>query len=79
MGVKPYIVNGSMNLNIPDRVDNSGNVLYSNKTIDLNNQIEKFYQLNYSADLGYNAKFKINTQFDHNGNNTANVALEMPF
>jgi len=79
MGVKPYIVNGSMNLNIPDRVDNSGNVLYSNKTIDLNNQIEKFYQLNYSADLGYNAKFKINTQFDHNGNNTAKVALEMPF
>jgi hypothetical protein len=47
-GVKPIIVSGSIEANIPTAVDNSGNTVYTKKNLSLQNPVTSYGRLLYT-------------------------------
>lgn len=77
-GIEPKIIAGQLGVKIPERVDNSGQLLYNYDTIDLKNKIKKFARVNYTYEMNYDAKVKVGSAVDETGVTNANITLEMP-
>ena len=77
-GVQPVIVGGNLNLTLPTSVDNSGNLQYTNYTVNVRNRAEYFV----NATRSFNAKYfdvHVNGNTTSSGNNAASITLETNF
>lgn len=77
-GVEPRIVAGKLGINIPERVDNSGNLMYNYSTIELRNKLNQFTRFNYTYEMDYNARVKLEGALEEGGPTSARISLEMP-
>lgn len=77
-GIEPRIVAGRLGVKIPERVDNSGNLMYNYDTVDLKNDLKRFARINYTYEMKYDAKVKVGGAFEEGGPTNANITLEMP-
>ena len=50
-GIKPVVLSGSVNAKLPTGVDNSGNIMYTNKTLALQNQATGYVRALYTNQL----------------------------
>ena len=58
-GVKPVIFSGSVDAKIPTSVDNSGNVVYTNKNMAIQNQTTTYIRGMYSNMLDRNTQYRV--------------------
>jgi hypothetical protein len=50
-GIKPVVMSGSVEARMPTSVDNSGNVVYTNKTLNVQNQNIGYIRALYTNQL----------------------------
>ena len=59
MGIRPMILSGSVNADIPTSVDNSGNIVYTNKKLAVQNQALGYVRAVYTNQLNQHSQFKL--------------------
>jgi len=59
LGIRPTILSGSINANIPTSVDNSGNIVYTSKTLAVENQALGYVRAVYTTQLNQYSQFKL--------------------
>jgi hypothetical protein len=77
-GVQPVIIGGNLNLTLPTSVDNSGNLQYTDYTVNVRNGAEYFV----NATRSFNTKYvdvHVNGSTTSSGNNAASITLETNF
>jgi hypothetical protein len=77
-GVQPVIISGNLNLTLPSGVDNSGNLQYTDYTVNVRNDAEYFV----NATRSFNTKYvdvHVNGSTTSSGNNAASITLETDF
>jgi hypothetical protein len=58
-GVKPVIFSGSVDAKIPTGVDNSGNIMYTNKNMAIQNQTTTYVRAMYANMLDRNTQYRL--------------------
>ena len=59
MGIRPMILSGSVNADIPTTVDNSGNIVYTSKKLAVQNQALGYVRAVYTTQLNQHSQFKL--------------------
>ena len=77
-GVEPHILAGKLGVNIPEGVDTSGNLMYNYNTIELRNKFKQFTRFNYTYEMNYNARIKLEGALEQGGPTSTRISLEMP-
>lgn len=77
-GVEPRVVAGKLGVNIPERVDTSGNLMYNYSTIELRNKLKQFTRFDYTYEMNYNSRVKLEGAVEEGGPASARISLEMP-
>jgi hypothetical protein len=58
-GIKPMVLSGSVQAKLPTSVDNSGNVVYTNKTLAVQNQTTGYVRALYVNQLSKQTQIKL--------------------
>jgi hypothetical protein len=67
-GVKPIIVSGSVEANIPTAIDNTGNTVYSKRNLALQNPVTSYARVMYTNQLSKETQYRFSgmaTQYGH--------------
>ena len=59
MGIRPMILSGSVNADIPTSVDNNGNIVYTNKKLAVQNQALGYVRAVYTNNLNQYSQLKL--------------------
>jgi hypothetical protein len=57
-GVKPVIVSGSVEANIPTAIDNSGNTVYSKRNLSLQNPVTGYARVMYTTQVNKDTMYR---------------------
>ena len=66
-GVKPMVVSGNVQANLPSGVDNSGNIMYTGKTLALQNQTTGYLRALWTTDIDKHMTYRISGTAMTNG------------
>lgn len=66
-GVKPVIFSGSVEANLPTGVDNNGNVVYTKKTMAIQNQTTTYVRALYTNQINKQSQYRISGMLLDNG------------
>lgn len=66
-GVKPIILNGSITANLPTSVDNRGNVMYTGKTLALQNQTTGYIRALWTTEINKKTMYRVSGTTMTNG------------
>jgi len=77
-GVQPVIVDGAVRLTLPTGVDNSGNLQYTDQTLNVRNSAEYFVNATRSFRIGY-ADVHVNANTTSRGKDSASITVETDF
>jgi hypothetical protein len=66
-GVKPVIVSGNAQANLPTSVDNNGNTVYTKKTLSIQNQAAGYVRALWNTDIQKNVNYRISGTAMTNG------------
>jgi hypothetical protein len=75
-GVRPWIVNGSVNAELPTGVDTRGNVQYTNMHFKINNPVNMYLRTVYTDTIAKNIAYKISGMFVDNGQYRTQLELK---
>ena len=78
-GVKPYAVNGSLDLRVPTGVDADGNMQYKTLNTRIKSQVETYAGLNYTDQLDEMTSTRYSAGVDSTGNATAGIQFTHRF
>lgn len=80
-GIKPTLFSGSIGVRLPTSVDSSGNLQYTNYSLDVRNNPVKFFGMNYNfvLDITKQLNWNINAQVDSEGNKQGNISAGLPW
>ena len=67
LGVKPVVLSGSVEAKMPTGVDNNGNVLYTNKTLAIQNQVTPYARALYTNMLNKNTMYRFSAMSTQQG------------
>jgi hypothetical protein len=66
-GVKPVIFSGSVEANLPTGVDNTGNVVYTKKTMSIQNQTTTYVRALYTNRINKQSQYRVSGMLLDNG------------
>ena len=66
-GVKPIIVSGNVSANLPTGVDNTGNIVYTGKTLAIQNQTTGYIRALWTADINKKTMYRLSGTAMSNG------------
>jgi hypothetical protein len=75
-GVRPWIVNGGVNAELPTAVDTQGNVQYTNMHFKINNPVNMYLRTVYTDTITKNFAYKISGMFVDNGQYRTQLELK---
>ena len=75
-GVRPWIVNGSVNAELPTGIDTHGNVQYTNMHLKINNPVNMYLRTVYTDTITKNLAYKISGMFVDNGQYRTQLELK---
>jgi hypothetical protein len=79
-GVKPVVLNGSVEAKLPTGVDNNGNTLYTTKNLMVQNQITPYVRALYTNMLDRNTQYRFSAMTTTtNGSNQYRIMNEFRF
>jgi len=77
-GVQPVIIDGAVRLTLPTDVDNTGNLQYTDQTLNVRNSAEYFINATRSFNMRY-ADVHVNAGTTTSGKDSASITLEIDF
>jgi hypothetical protein len=66
-GIKPVVLSGSVDVKLPTGVDNSGNIMYTNKTLALQNQTTGYVRALYTNQLTKQTQLRLSAMSTTDG------------
>jgi hypothetical protein len=75
-GVRPWIVNGSVNAELPTGIDTQGNIQYTNTHFKINNPVNMYLRTVYTDTITKNIAYKISGMFVDNGQYRTQLELK---
>lgn len=78
-GVRPYIVNGGVNAELPTGVDTQGNLQYSNTHFKINNPVNMYLRSVYTDTISKNLAYKVSGMFVDNGQYRTQLELKYSY
>jgi hypothetical protein len=74
-GIKPVVLSGSVEAKLPTSVDNSGNIMYSNKTLAVRNQTTGYVRALYTNQLDKKTQLRLSAMGTADGQYRAMTEL----
>jgi hypothetical protein len=74
-GIKPVVLSGSVEAKLPTSVDNSGNVMYTNKTLAVQNQSTGYVRALYTNQLTKQTQVRLSAMSTTDGQYRAMTEL----
>lgn len=78
-GVRPYIVNGSLNAELPTSVDMQGNLQYTNTQFKINNPVNMYLRSVYTNTITKNLAYKVSGMYVDNGQYRTQLELKYSY
>jgi hypothetical protein len=75
-GVRPWIVNGGVNAELPTSIDTQGNIQYTNMHYKINNPVNMYLRTVYTDTITKNVAYKISGMFVDNGQYRTQLELK---
>lgn len=75
-GIRPWIVNGGVNAELPTGVDTQGNLNYTNVQFKINNPVNMYLRTVYTDQIAKNIAYKISGMFVDNGQYRTQLELK---
>ena len=75
-GVRPWIVNGGVNAELPTGIDTQGNLQYTNLHFKINNPVNMYLRTVYTDQLTKNIAYKLSGMFVDNGQYRTQLELK---
>ena len=66
-GIKPVVLSGSLQANMPTSVDNNGNVVYTKKNLAVQNQTTGYVRALWNTDITKETNFRVSGTVMTNG------------
>jgi hypothetical protein len=66
-GVKPVILSGNIQANLPTSIDNNGNIAYTNKTLAIQNQTTGYIRALWTTNISKNSVYRVSGTTMTNG------------
>jgi hypothetical protein len=78
-GVRPYIVNGSLNAEFPTGIDMQGNLQYTNAQFKVNNPVNMYLRSVYTDTITKNLSYKVSGMYVDNGQYRTQLELKYSY
>jgi hypothetical protein len=75
-GIKPVVLSGSVEARLPTGVDNSGNIMYTNKTLAVQNQATGYVRALYTNQLTKQSQLRLSAMSTTTGQYRAMTELK---
>lgn len=75
-GVRPWIVNGGLNAELPTSIDKQGNIQYTNMHFKINNPTNMYIRTVYTDTITKNIAYKLSGMFVDNGQYRTQLELK---
>jgi hypothetical protein len=75
-GVRPWIVNGSVNADLPTSIDTQGNIQYNSVNFQINNPVNMYIRTLYTDKITKNIAYKLSGMFVDNGQYRTQLELK---
>lgn len=75
-GIRPWIVNGGVNAELPTSIDTQGNLHYTNVHFKVNNPVNMYLRTVYTDNITKNVAYKLSGMFVDNGQYRTQLELK---
>lgn len=79
LGVKPVVLSGSVDLNLPTKVDMAGNIGYTKYNVGIQQQVIGYARAVYTEKINKNAMYKVSGLVADNGQYRAQLELKINY